>query len=78
MLNSSIAIKFDVHAFALGVNTRVRIINLRRMHEGYCSRSVCVCVCVCVCVSVTMLAAAYLFYTLKTRCHYAFRGSFKI
>ena len=37
------------------------VINPRRMHEGYCSRSLCVSVC----VSVTALAAKYLFYTLK-------------
>ena len=49
------------------------VINPRRMREGYGSRSVCECVCVCVCVSVcvsvTALAATYLFYTLKTKCH---------
>ena len=33
------------------------------MREGYGSRSVWLC------VSVTALAATYLFYTLKTRCH---------
>ena len=43
------------------------IINPRRMREGYCSRRVCVCECVC--VSVAALAATYLIYTLKTRCH---------
>ena len=41
------------------------VINPRRMREGYGSR----CVCLCVCVSVTALAATYLVYTLKTRCH---------
>ena len=40
------------------------IINLRRMHEGYSSHSVCVC------VSVTKLAATYLLvYTLKVGCN---------
>ena len=39
----------------------------RRMREGYGSRSVCVSERVC--MSVTALAATYLFYTLKTRCH---------
>ena len=49
------------------------IINPRRMHEGYCSHSVCECVCVCVCVrvSVMTLAATYLFYTSIMRAlHY--------
>ena len=37
------------------------MINPWCMREGYGSRSVC--------VSVTKLAATYLVYTLKTRCH---------
>ena len=41
------------------------IFNPRRMREGYGSRFVCVCVCVCV----TELAATYLVYSLKVRCH---------
>ena len=46
------------------------------MQEGYGSRSVCVCVCIC--LSVTTLAAAYLVYTLKARCHRIFYGVFKV
>ena len=38
------------------------IFNPRHMHEGYGSHFVCVC------LSVTTLAAAYLIYTLKTKC----------
>ena len=48
------------------------IFNPRCMRrEGYGSRCVRVsaCVCVCVCVSVTTLAATYLVYVLKSRCH---------
>ena len=40
------------------------------MHsEGVMVVVLCVRVCVCVCVSVTKLAATYLVYMLKTRCH---------
>ena len=45
------------------------------MREGYGSRSVCVCVCIC--LSVTTLAAAYLVYTLKARCHRIFLWCFQ-
>ena len=48
-----------------GTLTPPIIINPRRMREGYGSRFVCVCVC----VSVTELAATYLVYSLKVRCH---------
>ena len=47
------------------INHLDKVINPRRMREGYGSRSVCVSVC----VSVTAPAATYLFYTSKTRCH---------
>ena len=42
------------------------LINPLRMREGYGSH---MCLCVCVCVCVTALAATYLVYALKTRCH---------
>ena len=54
----------------------MNIINPQRMREGYCSCSLCVYVCIC--VSITKLAVTYLVYTLKTRCHYASHGIFKI
>ena len=39
------------------------VINSGCMHKGYSSHSVCLC------VSVTDLAASYLGYTMKIRCH---------
>ena len=44
------------------------------MREGYGSCSVCACIC----LSVTTLAAAYLIYTLKVRCHGVLYGAFKV
>ena len=49
------------HNGSAAVHLELHIINPRRMREGYGSRSVC--------VSVTVLAATYLFYTSKIRCH---------
>ena len=48
------------------------IINPQRMRKGYGSRSVCVY------LSVTTLAAPYLAYTLKVRCHRVLYGVFKV
>ena len=49
--------------FNTGTPVLYKIINPRRMREGYGSRSVCVSVR----LSVTALAATYLVYTLKVR-----------
>ena len=43
---------------------------------GACTRGTIVVLCVS--VSVTMLAATYPIYTLKTGCHWAFHGCFKV
>ena len=39
-----------VDMYAFHIRMFLRIINPRRMREGYSSRFVCLCVCLCVCL----------------------------
>ena len=51
----------------LGACTRVTVVVLS-VCLSVCL-SICLSICLSVCLSVTKLAAAYLIYTLKVRCH---------